>query len=239
MKNFLKKIFSGEEKKKDEQTMLFEKWLKNPLVKEWDKKGWLKAERPEVLSYMIFEWERRGEPVPGPNAFKASVVTEYGKKIGSEILIETGTFRGTMINAQKNNFKKIMSVEIDKTYHDAAVENFKEFPHIRFYLGDSGKLLKEIIDGIEKPTLFWLDAHYNGKGKSDVVLEKDCPIYEELDAIFMTKNPGHILLIDDARLFVGENDYPTLDELRNYITKNLPGYKMEVKNDIIRVEPAN
>jgi hypothetical protein len=237
MKNFLKKIFKGDETKTDEQTMLFEKWLKNPLVKEWDKKGWLKEERPEVLSYMIYEWERRGEPVPGPNSFKAKTVEEYGKKYGYEILIETGTFRGTMINAQKDNFKKIMSIEIDKKFHADAVEKFKAFSHIKFCLGDSGKLLKEIMNEIDKPAIFWLDAHYNGK--SDEKLETECPIYGEIDAVFGAKKLKHVMLIDDARLFIGEKDYPTIKELSDYITKKEPGYKVEVKNDIIRVEPVN
>lgn len=236
MKNFIKKMFSGEEKKTDEQEMLMEKWLKNPLVKDWDNKGWLKEERPEVLTYMLYEWERRKEPVPGPNSFKASVVGEYGKKYGYEILIETGTFRGTMINAQKNNFKKILSIEIDKTFHSEAIENFKAFPHIHFHLGDSGKLLKEIMQDIDKPTLFWLDAHYNGK--SSEKLEKECPIYEEIDAVFAAKKFKHVMLIDDARLFVGEKDYPTIKELSDYIAQKDSSYKVEVKNDIIRVEPA-
>ena len=47
---------------------------------------------------------------------------------------------------------------------------------------------------------------------------KFCPIYEELNAIF-TSIDKHCLLIDDARLFNGADDYPTLDELKGFILK--------------------
>jgi hypothetical protein len=237
MKNLLKKIFKSEaHAPKDEFERLYQKWVKNPLVSEWEKKGWLKEERPEVLSYMVHEWERRNEPVPPPNSFKAETVTRYGKKYNYEVLIETGTFRGRMIDAQKHNYKKIMSIEIDKQFHADAVEKFKAYPHIRCCLGDSGKLLKEIIGDIDKPAILWLDAHYNGK--SEEKLETECPIFGEIDAVFGSGNLKHVMLIDDARLFVGKNDYPTVPELIDYIKKKHPSYSVEVSNDIIRVEPA-
>jgi hypothetical protein len=44
-------------------------------------------------------------------------------------------------------------------------------------------------------------------------------------------------LIDDARLFTGEDDYPTLDEVRNYLSNRKPDYRFELDLDIIRITP--
>jgi hypothetical protein len=46
-------------------------------------------------------------------------------------------------------------------------------------------------------------------------------------------------MIDDARMFNGTRDYPTLDELEKYIQKEQPKYKMTIDNDVIFVLPEN
>lgn len=47
----------------------------------------------------------------------------------------------------------------------------------------------------------------------------------------------HIILIDDARDFNGHNGYPTIEELESMIIGNgFPNSKIEVKDDIIRIE---
>ena len=238
IKNIFKKIFSKEAPKVKETSSspkleeIKKKWMQDPTVKEWDQKGWLKEENQDVLDYLFTEWEKRGELIPPVHRIKSNAIAEYGKKYNYDILVETGTYLGKMIDAQKDNFKRIISIEIDKKFHEDAIEKFKNDKHISFYLGDSGKLLHDIVKILDKPAIFWLDAHYNSR--SSAKLDKDCPIFEELDAIFKANNPGHVLLVDDARLFIGKNDYPTIPELENYVKAKRPEYKMEVKNDIIR-----
>lgn len=233
IKNIFKKIFGEEKTKKDNLATLKRKWLKNPVVMEWENKGWLKEENEDVLNYLFTEWEKRGELIPPVHRVKSNAIAEYGKKYKYDTLIETGTYLGKMIDTQKNNFKKIISIEIDRKFHEDAIEKFKNDKHISFYLGDSGKLLKEIVNGLDQPAVFWLDAHYNSR--SSAKLDKECPIFEEMDAIFGSAKFDHVLLIDDARLFVGKKDYPTIPELENYIKAKRPDYNIEVKNDIIRV----
>ena len=46
----------------------------------------------------------------------------------------------------------------------------------------------------------------------------------------------HLLLIDDARLFVGANDYPSIDELSDFISTYRPQAILNVENDIIIVK---
>ena len=99
--------------------------------------------------------------------------------------------------------------------------------------GDSSKVLPELLDKIKKPCLFWLDGHYSGgiTGKGDL----NTPILNELKSIFSHQIKDHVILIDDARCFTGEEDYPTIKALKEFVIKNRPDWVFEVRNDIIRI----
>jgi hypothetical protein len=160
------------------------------------------------------------------------VVEEYQKKYGCRILVETGTYRGDMIYAEKNHFDQIFSIELDELLFKKAVQKFKKYPHITILQGDSGVVLREVVSKLDEPALFWLDAHYSGG--ITAMGDKECPIFEELRNIFASKY-HHIILIDDARCFNGTRDYPTIAELTEYVEKTIPGYTVEVKDDFIRL----
>ena len=162
------------------------------------------------------------------------MVKEYQKKYACKTLVETGTYLGYMVAAQKKNFEKIYSVEISEHLYSRAKKLFRKYPHIKLLLGDSGEVMPVIMEQIEDQALFWLDGHYSsgitGKGKLN------CPIWKELDAIFENRN-DHLLLIDDARCFDGTNDYPTIENLTNYLNMKKSNCKISIKDDIIRCVP--
>jgi len=54
--------------------------------------------------------------------------------------VETGTFRGDMMQALSPYFKSLYSIELAKTLYEKAVERFREQPHITILFGDSGKV---------------------------------------------------------------------------------------------------
>ncbi|MGD8787327.1 MAG: hypothetical protein PVJ60_07880, partial [Phycisphaerales bacterium] len=100
--------------------------------------------------------------------------------------------------------------------------------------GQSGEILPQVMQKIDKPCLFWLDAHYSGGSTAKGDLET--PIMQEIQCIFNHPCAAkHILLIDDACCFVGKNDYPTIEALKKFILKVCPGWVFRVKEDIIRV----
>jgi hypothetical protein len=159
-------------------------------------------------------------------------IKEYGKKYSIQILVETGTYFGEMVEAQRANFQKIFSIELSKELWAKASDKFSPYPKIKILQGDSGVVLHKIMPEIEKPALFLLDGHFSAgvTAKGD----KDCPIFEELDAIFSGSPHNHVILIDDARCFVGEGDYPTIENLSSYIRAKNPKYSIQIKDDIIR-----
>ena len=178
------------------------------------------------------KWEQNGCPVPPPHLVKQMTIAEYQQKYNISILVETGTFLGDMVEAQKRRFNQIFSIELGVDLYRNTLKRFRRNEHIKILLGDSGKVLPDILSEINEPAIFWLDGHYSAgiTAKGD----KDCPIYEELNAIFNSKKFNHILLIDDARCFNGEGDYPTIEDLSSFINSRDKNYTVEIKNDIIR-----
>ncbi len=166
--------------------------------------------------------------------YKRKTVENYAREYGCTVLVETGSYLGEMLAYQKNNFEKLYSVEISKQYYEFCKKRFSKCRNIKIILGDSGKILRKLISKIEEKekVLYWLDGHYSGgtTGKGDVL----CPILNEVESILNNKK-SCVILIDDAREFIGENDYPSIDDLKKFII-NLNGkVSFEVKKDIIRV----
>lgn len=176
------------------------------------------------------EWIETGKPIPVPHIVKQKVISSHQQKYGYDTLIETGTFMGDMIVAQDKNFNKIYSIELSVELYERAVKKFKNDNKVKILQGDSGKVLGKLMPSINTPAIFWLDGHYSSgvTAKGDL----ECPIIEELGHI-LKQNHAHVLLIDDARCFIGQNDYPTLAELEKYIKSKNSNYQIKVENDVI------
>lgn len=192
----------------------------------------LNRRKKRIENDAIVEWKELGCPVPPPHIIKQITIAEYQQKYGHTILVETGTFMGDMVEAQKTRFKKVISIELSVELFEKAMKKFKRDKNVSIVQGDSGKVLPKILKDIHEPAIFWLDGHYSAMDTAKG--DKACPILEELEAIFKNKKLNHILLIDDARCFIGEGDYPTIDEITKYISSKNKKYQVEVRNDIIR-----
>ena len=160
--------------------------------------------------------------------------TTFVTGVDTTTLVETGTYLGHMICAQKDNFTRILSIELAEHFHQQAIERFKKDTHVELLLGDSGEVLGKVAPTLTVPTLFWLDGHYSSgeTAKGDL----NTPIMKELDAVLAGDLP-HVVLVDDARLFNGTEDYPTLEGLKSKVSTLRPDYTVEVSDDIIHVCP--
>lgn len=178
------------------------------------------------------KWELLGKPIPTPHAVKQMTIKNYAAQYGVNIFVETGTYLGEMIDAVKYSFKKIYSIELSAELSKSAVKKFFWHKHIEIFEGDSSGVLPKILHDINEPCLFWLDAHYS-EGITDKG-DKETPILGELKRIFNHPINNHIFLIDDARCFKGQSDYPALEELKELIINRYPDFVFTVKDDIIR-----
>jgi hypothetical protein len=204
------------------------KKILRPIIPQFAINRLKKARNQKELT----KWYSNGCPIPPPHIVKQRTIQEYQNKYQYTTFIETGTYLGDMVEAQKKIFRKIYSIELGLTLFDKATKRFKNDKNITIIQGDSGEVLKNVLLELNEPAIFWLDGHYSGgiTAKGD----KNCPIYKELDAISESKGFNHILLIDDARCFNGNGDYPTVDQLTEYIKSKNEKYQVHVKDDIIR-----
>src|SRR5215203_1158855 len=171
-------------------------------------------------------WEKQGRPSPPPHIVKEELIRDYAKTFKTNVLIETGTYLGDMIHAMKKSFARIVSFELDQKLAAQASERFAADKHVEIVQGDSGKLLGDYLKTIDEPCLFWLDGHYSGGITAKGNLET--PIKNELQFILSHPVGGHVILIDDARCFTGENDYPPVEELQQFVQSQKPDLKFAV-----------
>ena len=178
-------------------------------------------------------WRRAGCPMPPPGAVKRTIVRSYARRFGLRRFVETGTYLGATVRAMRSSVDHIWSIELDETLAARARKLFRRDPGITILQGDSGERLAEVLPHLNGPCLFWLDSHYSG-GMTARGAE-DSPVLHELDHIFGHGVEGHVILIDDARCFTGEDGYPTLDMLRAFVAGRRSDWTMDVADDIIRL----
>ena len=89
---------------------------------------------------------------------------------------------------------------------------------------------RSVLARLRGRTLFWLDGHYTVGVDGP---EQDSPIVHELNALLDAPARGHVIMVDDIRLFVGRNGYPTVEALRELIRLRRPRARVEVADDIL------
>lgn len=187
------------------------------------------------LSFMLQRLKRKKHPENLYRIDKIEKILAAQKLFSINILIETGTYLGEMVNYVKNNFLHIYSIELSELLADEAKKKFNKFNHIEIINGDSGLVLPKILEKTGDKKIFWLDAHYSSGVTALSDNFGDTPILKELEIIFDNWVDGSIVLIDDARLFNGTNNYPTFDFLLKYVLEKNIGLKAFIDKDIIHI----
>jgi len=175
------------------------------------------------------------------NEYEYSPTHDLIKKVQSvndiKIFVETGTFIGNTLIGLHQSFQKLYSIELDKGIYRLAKKRLSEYKNVEIVHGDSAKQLPLILNAISEPAIFWLDAHYSS-GVTGLG-ELQTPVLRELKAIFEHPVKKHHILIDDVKDFNGLNDYPTVDEILNFINKFGHGsYVGRVEGQVFIVEPS-
>jgi hypothetical protein len=178
-----------------------------------------------------------GSGARGPLHFtKEGVVRQYADRFGLRNFVETGTYMGDMTHAVRDRFDKIVTVELDSGFCKAARWRLRKLSHVTVIEGDSSTVLPQILQATSEPCLFWLDAHYSGWPTSKS--ESDTPIVRELEVILDHPVREHVVLIDDACCFTGDDDYPSISHLHDFATTRRSDMTLHVADDIIRLHPA-
>lgn len=192
----------------------------------YDLYNWLRY-RLEWLNWVAGRLER------APHLLKRRVIASRVRDFRPEVFVETGTLFGDMTYAQRNNFRRLYSIELDDYLFERATRRFRPYPHIRILHGDSGQKITEVLRELDSPCLFWLDAHYSGGVTAHG--ERMTPIFDEIRHILNHPVRNHVIVIDDARLFNGTDGYPTFRALRDFVDSIDRDCMTWIENDTITV----
>lgn len=181
-------------------------------------------------------WERNGRPAPPPHLEKQRIIESYAKQYDLKALVETGTYYGDMVEAMKNSFERVYSIELSPMLYAYARKRFRRDSHVELFCGDSGQELEKLVPKLDRPALFWLDAHYSAGVTARA--DKDTPIFEELSHILNSIERRHVIIIDDARCFGTNPAYPSIDELTKFVQLKRPETEIVLTMDSIRITPT-
>lgn len=169
------------------------------------------------------------------HAVKRRLVRDFAKRYGAVNFVETGTYLGDMTAAMLGRFDRLYSVELSDVLYEKAASRFARHENVRILHGDSAVEIGRILPECRGRTLFWLDAHWSGGITARGTMHS--PVVDELEQIFGADTGEPVILVDDARCFVGADGYPTIDELRARVARWRPQYTVAVERDIIRILP--
>lgn len=119
----------------------------------------------------------------------------------------TGDCSSMKIAADLNLFENLYGIDLDEDLYNRAVSMFKS--SVKMYNGYSkDEMLKIVGELSDRPTLFWLDAHFPGADYKGVKYdaEKDdskrIPLESELKIISENRDiTNDVFIIDDLRIY--------------------------------------
>jgi len=165
--------------------------------------------------------------------FKAQYILSIRDKVQPppRIFIETGTHVGTTTLQMVDYFDIIHTIELKEPEFRGVqkIIDEKGISNITQYLGDSRTYLPKIIENINEPCVFWLDAHWH---------QSTAPLMENLESISQHSIKNHLILVDDVRQ-LRMWGCPMLEKTLQYCKDKFPQHHIYAENDIIHIVPEN
>ena len=127
----------------------------------------------------------------------AAIRQRWPRTAEISIFIETGTYRGWSIERMVGIFETLHTIELSDRLFAEATARLTGQP-INFHHGDSRQLLPQILQDVDQPVFFYIDAHWcKGPGTAG---KEDFPLWGELD-IIRERPFADVISIDDISGF--------------------------------------
>ena len=97
------------------------------------------------------------------------------KEFDVKTIVETGTYLGKTTNVLATLVDEVVTIEINKNYQKQAKEQCKKHENVKFLLGNSPIVLKQLLP-LKGNILFFLDAHWGPYN----------PLIDELETIALS-----------------------------------------------------
>lgn len=153
--------------------------------------------------------------------FRIRTLKKYADAAEYDVAVETGTLFGDSALKLSKYFPRVYTIEINRDLYERASARFKNDDRIRVLFGDSKLVLRELVKDIQRPCLFYLDAHFSGDRSTNwkesrwkgynvdtgyagdqPTAENQVPLFEEIKLIHDLVKDKCLIYIDD----IGEFD---------------------------------
>jgi hypothetical protein len=187
------------------------------------------------------EAEEEFEGFPNGTNIPVRLAERLRDRLGIRDFVETGTYRGGTVRIMSPRFQRIHTVELQPAIYEATKERLANLKNVDFRLGDTEAHLPDILSRLSGPGLIWLDAHWSAgeTGKTDT----QCPLLRELAIVYGTRS-DHVVMIDDARLFMAPapppmkpEDWPSIGQIEAFLARQQPAPFVKVVGDVIVAVP--
>jgi hypothetical protein len=158
--------------------------------------------------------------------------------------VETGTASGDSARIASELFNYVWTIELIENEENKSAEG------LEYLTGDSVKLLPEIISYIKSTrkekqyAIVYLDAHYCGDEENNTGYP-ECPVLQEIE-IVAENGYETIIVIDDARLFLGQpphphnpKEWPSVLEIFTLLKEKFPYHHITITDDYILAIPLH
>ena len=114
------------------------------------------------------------------------------------VLVETGTYMGETAWALRRDFERIETIELEPTLARLARIRFGRTKNVGVHEGDSAAVLPRILETLDSPALFWLDAH---PSTDRTARGGPIPLRSEIaGANLFLMNPAGVVFTQNAKL---------------------------------------
>ncbi len=167
-----------------------------------------------------------------PSALALRLKEQYNLRF----FVETGTLIGNTAKWASENFDDVYTIECSEKFYIISKDRIGAIPNVRITHGFSQYVLDGILSSLTGPALIWLDAHWSPDLKYRHFDQIICPVLDEIE-IISTSDQGHVILIDDFRLFGKESGWPSFDKVKKALEKL--NKRVTYSIDVIMAVPDN
>jgi hypothetical protein len=170
------------------------------------------------------------------------IALELARLAQASVFVETGTFQGRSALWASKPFDAVYTIEKSDALYALHEEGLVQLPGVKPLHGDSRAVLPGVLAELgARSALFWLDGHWSGEGTAGA--DDECPLLGELACL--SGRERDLILIDDARLFLGAPPrpyrpaaWPTIADILDALPGTRSRWFIQIVDDVIFCVPA-
>jgi hypothetical protein len=158
-----------------------------------------------------------------------------------EYFVETGTSEGITACTAAQHFRHVHTIELALEPFNAPVQPLLETNNVTRYLGNSSEVIPQIIPILDKPTFWYLDAHWSGGGQK---YGHECPLLDEIAAIGTRDTSCDVVMIDNYGVFEtctpihDPSQWPSVDQIVDHLHRHCPSLRVSMFLDVFIACPS-